>query len=137
MQSNTAEHPRRRRAAHSLQRVIHDTHQQIKDHAPRRATAHETKTTQGAVAVPAPPRITKTRPERVERLETLHRMGRRGLDRTRAGGGDARGHHAEEARLRVRRSPHFTTQTSSKNLVERAALLRPALDPRATVVAPE
>ena len=137
MQSNTAEHPRRRRAAHSLQRVIHDTHQQIKDHAPRRATAHETKTTQGAVAVPAPPRVTKTRPERVERVEALHRMGRRRLDRTRAGGGDARGHHAEEARLRVRRSPHVIVETGRADAVERAALLRPALDPRETVVAVE
>ena len=30
MQSNTAEHPRRRRAAHSLRRDIHDTRQKIK-----------------------------------------------------------------------------------------------------------
>ena len=134
MQSNTAEHPRRRRAAHSLQRDIHGTRQKVKNHAPRRETAHEKNTKQGAVAVPAPTGAIETRPVRVERVEAIYRMGRRGLNRTRAGRGDARGHHAETPRLRVRRSAYVIVEARGADLVERFTLLRPALDSRPKVL---
>ena len=103
-------------------------------HAPRRATAHEKSTTQTTIAGPAPTRLIETRPVRVERLETFYWMGRRGLNRTRAGRGDARGHHAETPRLRVRRSAYVIVEARGADLVERFTLLRPALDSRPKVL---
>ena len=117
--------------------ALQEQHTARAHHAPRRSINNETQTAQSTITLAAPPRLIEARPVRVERLETLHGMGRRGLNRARAGRGDARGHHVEEARLRVRRSAYVITEESGTNLVERAALLRPALDSRAPVVALE
>ena len=81
--------------------ALQEQHAARAHHAPRRAAAHETTTTQSTITLAAPPRAIETRPERVERVEAIYRMGRRGLNRTRAGRGDARGHHAETPRLRI------------------------------------
>ena len=114
--------------------ALQEQHAARAHHAPRRAAAHETTTTQSTITLAAPPRAIETRPVRVERVEAIYRMGRRGLNRTRAGRGDARGHHAETPRLRVRRSAYVIVEARGADLVERAALLRPALDSGPTVV---